>query len=312
MKAAHYSHQAADRKSIYVRHWIPSGTVKALILVVHGKAEHSARYERFAEILAAAGYEVWAPDHRGHGKTAATEAELGFFADKDGFRLVIEDLHEIRLEAEASHPELPFFFFGHSLGSFLGQGYIALHGEGLAGAVLCGTAGPMPGGLILAGKIVAALGSTFKGRHAKAPLAEKMSFGSYNDAFKPNRTAFDWLSRDNAEVDKYVADPLCGFDCSYGFFSDLLSGLAFIQDPATKARIPADLPVLMIAGAKDPVGGATGSVDILAASYRGRGIKDVEMKLYPGARHEILNETNRDEVMGDVLAWLEKRRSKAK
>jgi alpha-beta hydrolase superfamily lysophospholipase len=311
MKAAHYSHTASDGTPIFVRHWQPSGAAKALLLLAHGKSEHGARYERFAEALTKAGYEVWAPDHRGHGQTAEATG-LGYFADREGFRLVIEDLHEIRLEAAAGHPELPFFFFGHSMGSFLGQGYIALHGEGLAGAVLCGTAGPMPGGLILAGKLVAALGCLFKGRRAKAPLAEKMSFGAYNDAFKPNRTAFDWLSRDEAEVDKYVADPLCGFDCSYGFFDDLLKGLAFIQDPATKARIPAGLPVLMIAGARDPVGGATGSVDVLATSYRDRGMTDVELKLYPEARHEILNETNRDEVTADVLGWLEKRRAKAK
>jgi alpha-beta hydrolase superfamily lysophospholipase len=198
------------------------------------------------------------------------------------------------------------------MGSFLSQGYIALYGEGLSGCVLSGTSGPMPAALLGGGKTVAALGCLFKGRHAKAPLADKLSFGSYNDAFKPNRTRFDWLSRDNAEVDKYVADPFCGFLCSYGFFKDLLAGFSFIHDPATMRRIPQALPIFLVAGSADPVGAASGAVDRLAGMYRDLGIKDVEEKLYKDARHEILNELNRDEVMADILAWLEKRYAKGK
>lgn len=311
MKSAHYIHKASDGKSIYVRHWLPEGEPKALILVAHGMAEHGARYERFAEKLTQAGFAVWVPDHRGHGKTAA-EGELGYLADKEGFRRVIDDLHEIAVQASTTCSGLPLFLFGHSMGSFLSQGYIGLYGQGLAGCVLSGTSGPMPAALLMGGKTVAAIGCLFRGRHALAPLADKMSFGSYNDAFKPTRTKFDWLSRDEAEVDKYVADPLCGFVCTYGFFKDFLDGLGFIHEPATMARIPTSLPVYLVAGGADPVGAASGAVEALAGIYRKSGMKDVEMKLYEGGRHEILNETNRTEVMADVLAWLEKRYAKSK
>ena len=312
MTVAHFTHISNDGKSIYVRHWLPSAQPKAIILLAHGMAEHSARYERFAEKLTAAGWEVYAPDHRGHGKTAATEAELGYLADKEGFRRVVDDLHEIEALAKGEHAGLPVFLFGHSMGSFLSQAYIALYGEDLSGCVLSGTSGPMPAALLSAGKAIAGIGCIFKGRHAKAPLANKMSFGSYNDAFKPNRTEFDWLSRDKAEVDKYVADPLCGYVCTYGFFKDFLQGLAFIHKPETMARIPKGLPIFLVSGSADPVGGATGSVDKLFEMYRGLGIGDVEMKLYKDAHHEILNETNRDEVTADILTWLEKRYGKAK
>jgi len=311
MKTAHFIHTASDGVQVYVRNWLPEGEPKALMLIAHGMAEHGARYERLAEKLTAAGFAVWVPDHRGHGKTGEM-GELGYFADKEGFRRVIDDLHEVAVQASSTNSGLPLFLLGHSMGSFLSQGYIALYGEGLSGCILSGTSGPMPKALLGGGKAVAALGCLFKGRHAKAPLADKLSFGSYNDAFKPNRTRFDWLSRDNAEVDKYIADPFCGFLCSYGFFKDLLAGFAFIHDPSTMRRIPQSLPVYLVAGAADPVGAASGSVDRLAEMYRELGIKDVEEKLYKDARHEVLNELNRGEVMADILAWLEKRYAKGK
>lgn len=306
MKSAHFSHPVSDGKSIYVRLWLPEGEPKALILMAHGMAEHGARYERFAQVLAKAGYALFMPDHRGHGKTAETPEELGYFADAQGFRRVIDDLHEVGEDARKRYPGRPLFLFGHSLGSLLSQGYISVYGEGLAGCALSGTSGPLAPALATAGKTVAAFGCRFKGRRALGKLADKMSFGAFNDAFKPNRTAFDWLSRDEAEVDKYIDDPYCGFVCRYGFFLDLLEGLTEYQSPAAQRRIPKDLPILMAAGAMDPVGGASGSVTALAATYRRIGIKDVEDRLYPEARHEILNETNRDEVMADFLAWFER------
>ncbi len=310
MNNAHFAHTASDGKTIQVRHWLPSGEPKAAIVIAHGMAEHGGRYERFAEVLVAKGFEVYTPDHRGHGKTAATAGELGLW-EKEGFRRVIDDLHEIVLLAFAAKPGNPLFLFGHSLGSLLSQGYISLYGEGLAGVALSGTAGPMPAALIGGGGAIAAMGCLFKGPGALAPLADKMSFGAFNDAFKPNRTPFDWLSRDNAEVDKYIADPFCGFVCRYGYFRALIAGLKAFQSPEAVALIPKGLPVFMASGAMDPVGGASGSVTALAATYRALGISDVEDRLYEGARHEILNETNRDDVAIDFLAWFEKQYAKA-
>lgn len=309
MRSSPFIHQAADGMAIHVRHWLPETKPTAIILVAHGMAEHAARYERLATALTQAGLEVYAPDHRGHGQTGLASSSLGYFGDSGGMRRVVEDLHELSAFAQAQGPGLPVYLLGHSMGSFISQYYISLFGAELAGCILSGTAGPMPAGLLAGGSLVANLGSIFKGRRAGAPLANKLSFGSYNDAFKPNRTAFDWLSRDNAEVDKYIADPLCGFLCSYGFFRDLMGAFRAIHSPEALAAIPPNLPIYLVAGAADPVGAARGSVDALAELYKGLGIKDVEEKLYEGARHEILNETNRDEVTKDILDWLRRHRT---
>lgn len=293
---------ADDGKSIHVHHWAPDTEPKACVIIAHGMAEHAARYGRFATSLTGAGYEVWAPDHRGHGKTAA-EGELGWLADRDGFRRVIEDLHGIARRIGNDRPGKKLFLFGHSWGSFLSQGYVSLYGSELAGCVLSGTAGD-GGPAVKAGRLVAAIGCAVQGQRAKAPLLNTMSFGSFNKAFLPQRTPFDWLSRDTAEVDKYIADPLCGFVCTYGFFRDLLAGLLWVHAPATMAAIPKGLPLFMIAGSKDPVGAASGSFDWLYDRYKSLSVADLSKKLYPDGRHEVLNDTCRDEATADTLAWL--------
>ncbi len=302
MKTEEFSFISDDGKSIHVYHWCPEAEIKACVFVAHGMAEHAARYARFAEALTETGYEVWAPDHRGHGKTAS-EGELGWLADKDGFRRVVEDLHGLSERIKADRPGKKLFLFGHSWGSFLSQGYISLYGSGLAGCVLSGTAGD--GGLtVKAGKVVAALGCALKGQRAKAPLLDTMSFGAFNKDFQPARTKFDWLSRDPGEVDKYIASPFCGFLCTYGFFRDLLGGLSWIHAPATMAAVPKNLPLHMFAGAKDPVGAATGAFDRLYERYKSLGIVTLSKKLYPEGRHEALNDTCRNETTADVIAWL--------
>jgi len=313
MKFSPYTHTASDGKAIYVRVWQPEKAPKAVLLIAHGMAEHGARYERFAASLTADGYVVYCPDDRGHGKTIANDSETGYFTDKGkgGFRRIIDDDKEIADEAAKAYPGLPLFLFGHSMGSFVSQGFIALYGSMLSGCVLSGTAGPMPKAVLSAGRAIAGIGCFFKGRHAKAKLCNKISFGSYNNAFKPTRTEFDWLSRDKAEVDKYVADPLCGFVCTNGFFSDFMGGLAFIHRPEVMAAIPKNLPVFMVSGSMDPVGAASGSVDQLAKMYRDLGIACVDKKLYEGAHHEILNETNRDEVTKDIIGWLDSKMPRA-
>ena len=307
MKSAPYSFPASGGKKIHVHRWLPEGKPRALILVAHGMAEHGARYGRLAERLCAAGFAVYAPDHRGHGKTAGSEGEYGWFAERDGFRRVVDDLHEIALGAAKDHPGLPLFLYGHSMGSLLSQAYIALYGRELSGCALSGVPEPLPAGLLAAGRAIAAVGCLLKGQKAKAPLLDTMSFGAFGKPFAPNRTKFDWLSRDEAEVDKYVADPACGFVCSFGFFRDLLGGVAFAYGEEAQGKIPLGLPLYMFAGSEDPCGAATGGFEKLHGRYAARGMKDLSMKLYPGARHEVMNETNRDEVAADLLSWLEKR-----
>lgn len=302
MKTEELTFTASDGKAIHVYHWSPSGQPTSVLMIAHGMAEHAARYARLAELLTANGIDVWAEDHRGHGKTAQ-EGELGWLADKDGFRRVIEDLHELSQFIKQKNPGLPLFLLGHSWGSFLSQGYIALYGKELKGCILSGTAGN-GGPIVAVGRILANLGCFFVGQKKKTPLMDSMSFGAFNKEFQPVRTKFDWLSRDPAEVDKYVNDPFCGFVCTFGFFRDLLGGLMWIHNPETMQAIPKNLPIYMFAGSKDPVGGATGSFDELYNAYTKLNIADLTKKLYPDARHETLNETNRDEVMHDVLNWL--------
>jgi alpha-beta hydrolase superfamily lysophospholipase len=306
MKASDFFHAASDGKKIHVRAWHPSGETKAVLLIAHGMAEHAARYERFAQVMNSVGWSVYVPDHRGHGQTAA-KGELGWLAERDGFKRIRDDLHEISALAKDECKDVPVFLYGHSMGSVLAETYIAAYGNELSGCLLTGVVAPMPSLLHQAGRFIAFLGSTFKGQKAPAKMLNDMSFTSNNKDFAPNRSPVDWLSRDTAEVDKYVADPLCGFVCSFGFYRDLLSGLAFLyQRPASFSAVPKNLPLFILAGAEDPVGGSKGFVPLLADKLKAAGVLSVETRLYPGARHEVLNETNRDEVMRDMKDWLER------
>jgi alpha-beta hydrolase superfamily lysophospholipase len=311
LKSSDFIHTASDGKAIFVRSWLPSGSPKALLLVAHGMAEHSARYERLAAAMAAAGWATFAPDHRGHGRTAA-EGELGWFAPRDGFARIRDDLHELAQAAQAQYEGLPLFLFGHSMGSLLAETYLAAFGRELAGCLLSGVLSPLPPLLLATGLGIAALGSAFKGQRAPAKMLHRMSSDMCNKDFEPTRTRNDWLSRDLAEVDKYVEDPLCGFVCSFGFYRDLFSGFSSMYGKASAfSGLPKTLPLLIVAGAEDPLGGSKGFVSQLANKYKAGGIQDVETRLYPGARHEVLNDTNRDEVLGDIKGWLESRFSKA-
>jgi alpha-beta hydrolase superfamily lysophospholipase len=297
--------RARDDKELFVHEWAPDeGTPRGIVHIAHGMAEHGARYARLAEALTGAGYVVYANDHRGHGATARTPDELGIFAAQGGFRLVVDDL-ALHVEREkAAHPGLPLALFGHSMGSFLVQQVMYERGRELAAVVLSASNGkPTP--IAAAGRLVARAERLRLGPRGKSPVLRALSFDAFNKAFKPNRTAADWLSRDAAEVDKYVADPLCGFMCSTTLWIDLLDALPAISDPANQARIPKDLPVLVLAGSEDPVSERTKGLEQLLGAYRAAGLCDVRSKFYPGARHEIVNETNRDEVTRDIVTFLD-------
>jgi len=298
--------KAADGIPLHVYVWTPDGAPKAVVQIAHGMAEHAARYEGFAEHLTARGYAVYAQDHRGHGKTAGSLEHVGYFADSDGFEKVVEDLYAVTRTIQAAHPELPIFLFGHSMGSIIARAYVMSHADALRGLVLTGAGGD-PGALAKVGAALAFGEGLVRGRKARSKLLDTMTFGRFNDAFKPARTGFDWLSRDKAEVDKYIADPWCGGTFTAGFFGDLLHGVGVVNNPANIAAVPKDLPIFVLSGEKDPVGDNGKGVRQVVEQYRTAGVRHVEMHLYPLARHEILNETNRDEVMRDISAWLDAR-----
>ncbi|MEI8255972.1 MAG: alpha/beta hydrolase [Deltaproteobacteria bacterium] len=297
---------ADDGTPLHVYHWssdTPS-TPRAVVHIAHGMAEHAARYARLAEALVAAGYEVYANDHRGHGKTARTEADLGFFAASNGWRRVVDDLWLHIRTARERHAGVPVVLIGHSMGSFISQQVIIEHGDALAAAVLSGSNGKPPA-IAAAGRVVARIERMRLGAHGRSKLLNALSFDDYNKAFRPNRTKFDWLSRDQAEVDKYVADPLCGFMVCTQLWVDLLDVLGDIASPAKQARISPTLPVYIVAGSEDPVGAQTRGLEQLRGAYAAAGLTRVAHRYYPGGRHEIFNETNRDEVTRDLIAWLD-------
>ena len=305
-----------DGTKLFVRRWLPGQTPpRGVAHIVHGMAEHGLRYERLAEKLVGAGIAVWAADQRGHGKTADLNVNgpgkgglLGHCADADSFERVTADVRAINREIRSRYPGLPFFLLGHSWGSFIAQHYIEqfdLADGDISGCVLSGTRGP--GGLKLgAGLPLMRLLAALYGQRRASPLARALTDGPYNRAFRPNRTSFDWLSRDEQEVDQFVRDPCCGNLCSTGFYRDFIKGLCRIHQAGAMARIRKDLPIYVFSGSVDPVGEMGASPTALVNAYRSLGIGDLEFVLYPGARHETLNETNREEVMDNLLSWIQR------
>lgn len=305
MRLENFSFQSGDGTDIYVYHWSPEPdtTVKGIVQLAHGMAETAARYERFASTLTKHGYVVYANDHRGHGKTAGCLAKVGYLAEEDGFAWIVKDMHQLTARIKKEYPNAPVFLLGHSMGSFATQRYIMLFGKELKGAILSGSNGSAAL-LHHLGLLVASMEVRKNGRKAKSERMNQLSFGSYNNAFKPTRTEFDWLSRDEAEVDQYIEDPYCGDVFTAGFYYDFMKGLREIDKLENVKLVPKELPIYIFSGEKDPVGGAGKGVKKLYHTYRKCGVLDVSIKLYPEGRHEMLNELNRAEVTQDVVDWL--------
>ena len=303
MRTASYKLTADDDYALHVHRWLPDGEPKAVVQLAHGLGEHAGRYARFAQALTDAGYAVHANDHRGHGLTAPSPGDLGFFAEQNGWRRVVDDMALLRKRIATDHPGLPVAIFGHSMGSFLTQWTIAERGADYVGAVLCGSNGAPPP-IATLGKFIARFERWRLGPRGRSSLLLRLSFADFNRRFRPNRTDADWLSRDPAEVDAYIADPLCGFVPTGQLWIDLIGGVGRQTDPALVGRIPKDLPMFVIAGAADPVSDGAKGLPSLLAAYRDAGLSKVTHRFYDDARHELLNETNKDQVTADVLAWL--------
>ncbi len=281
---------------------LPVGSPRAAVIIAHGMAEHALRYRRFASDLAERGYAVYAPDLRGHGRTAGDDKNLGWGGD-DGWNGMVDDVRRLAQHVRTELPGTPLIVFGHSMGSVLAQRFAQLYGGDLAGLILSGSFGSAPN--IGAGIAAAQAVRLVRGDRSPSPLQRSM-FAGFNKPF-PRRTGFEWLSRDDDEVRKYADDPRCGFAFSNRLMLDMLRGYVETWKPANERRIPAALPVLLFSGELDPVGRQTRSVAALGNRYRALGLTDVETVFYPGARHEMLNETNRDEVVRDTLVWLDAR-----
>lgn len=284
----------------------PDFSPRAVVQLVHGMSEHVERYEAFAEALCGAGFVVCANDHIGHGMTASGEEDLGHMPIGSGEEVLLADVHTLRERVCADYPTAPYVLFGHSMGSFVARVYLTRRSEGVSAAIICGT-GQQPHAQSLAGKALTRVIAALRGERYKSALVDSMGAGAYSKAIKGARTNVDWISIDPEVVDEYVADPHCGQVFTVGAYNTLAHLVEDATDPGLARKLPRDLPMLFVAGAEDPVGECGRGVHAAVSEYRNAGVHQVEEIVYPGARHEILNEPAvKDQVVEDILAFLER------
>lgn len=300
-----YRFKDSDGVELNVYKWVPNGEVIGVVQIAHGMTETILRYDEFANLLNEKGFIVYGHDHRGHGLTASYNGELGYIADNEGFEWLVKDLYELICKSKEENKGLPIYLFGHSMGSFVSQRFIELYGKEIDGVILSGSNGD-PTKLTPLGILLSGIEVKLFGRKHTSKMMDKLSFGDFNNKFKPNRTPFDWLCSVDEEVDKYIENDKCGFVCSASFYYDLLRGLRTINKKENYKLIPQGLPIFIIAGDKDPVGNFGKGIINLYEKLKAIGIKSVEYKLYKEKRHELLNEDNKIEVMNDVVEWLNK------
>lgn len=291
---------------LHVTLWEPEGEARAVVQIIHGISEYVGRYAPFARYLNDHGYAVVGHDHLGHGYTARDKSEYGRFPEEDGWFTVNRDVRLLRRWAGERFSGLPYFLFGHSMGSFQARTYLIDYPGTVDGCILSGT-GQESAPVVAGGKGVCALLWRLKGSSYVSKLVYALSLGAYNGKFRPNRTAADWISRDKEVVDAYVKDPMCRFVPTVGMFHAMMTGLQYIGSGDNVKRMDKTIPIALFSGASDPVGAMGKGVEKVYRLLKGAGCANVTMKLYPDARHEILHELNREEVFADLLAWLEDR-----
>ena len=302
MKEHHFTFTAADGAKLFVYRWQPDvGIGKAVVHIAHGMAEHAGRYERLAEALTENGFVVFANDYRGHGQTAPAAEDIGHFGDQDGWQRILKDIEElVRLERNEFFGHR-IILFGHSLGSLVAQ---HLATRDLFDAVAMSGANGLVRPLVHVGKLIAKIESWRLGKRGKSELINNLTFDAFNKPFRPNRTSFDWLSRDETEVDKYIADSMCGFLCSTQLWLDVLGAIAEAAQPEFRARVPKQLPMYLVSGSRDTANEEGRGSTALAEYYRSHGMEKVSYRIFPQARHETLNETNREEVTEHLVDWM--------
>lgn len=292
------------KNTIHACLWQCGGKPKAVVQIIHGMCEYAERYAPFAEFLNKHGYIVCADDHLGHGKSAQTKDDLGYFNDQRDCDIVVEDIHELKLTVQKQTGDLPWFVLGHSMGSFFCRKYISVHGNEFKGAVIMGTG--FKSRLTLNTALSAVKTSARShGWRFRSQTIKNLAFGSYNKKFKPARTGNDWLSKNPQNVDSYEADPLCGFDFTNNGYYILFSIIKQACSKQVINAVPKDLPVYFVAGALDPVGDYGNGVIKAANKFHKAGIKSVSLTLYDDCRHEILNDDCKEQVESDILSFFE-------
>ena len=293
---------SSDGKS-RVHGWVyaPNSEPVAMLQISHGMCEYIGRYHWFMEALCKQGFVVFGNDHIGHGESSEPE-QYGYFGEKNGYRHLISDLHRMSTIVKEKYPQLPLFLFGHSMGSFVARLYAGRYADELSGAIFCGTSGP--NSLAKGGIVAATLGIKLKGAMWRSPQLTALAFGSYNSKYSPQRTTHDWLTRDESIVDTYLKDPKCTFLFTAAGLRDLFTLVSECNSKQWFRNLDKDLPILLISGDMDPVGDYGKGIEKVLDSLLENDVKDATMTLYPQARHELLNELNKEEVFTDIHRWL--------
>ena len=285
--------------------WEPEdGSVRAVLQICHGVAEHIARYDAFARYLNGLGIAVVGHDHLGHGLSLPEGGTPVYFGESNTWNTVVDDIYVLHQRIRLWYPDVPLCIMGHSMGSFLTRTYLIRYPGTVKAAVIMGT-GWQPKAVIAGGMAVAKAVGAVVGENGTSDLVTNLAFGAYNKLFAPNRTSCDWLSADEDNVDAYMADPLCGADATVGLFRQMLLGIRFNQKLSNLRQMDPHIPVLFVAGEKDPVGDCGNGVRRTYQEFRRAGVQDCTLKLYPGLRHEILNEkAQQQQIFEDIGQWL--------
>ena len=307
MKKEEFYFDSRDHKSqIHAVRWTPdSANVAGVVQIVHGMSEYVERYEEFAAYLTERNFVVTGEDHLGHGKTVQEGSTQGYFCEKDSATVVVRDVHRLKKKTQELYPGVPYFILGHSMGSFILRNYICRYGTGIDGAIIMGT-GMLPSALLRLSKMIAAVVGAFRGQKHVSHFIDKLAFGGYNKHIKEQRTSFDWLSRDEKKVDEYINDKDCGFIFTVNGFKTLFELIMRANTFKNLLKVPKTLPVLIVSGEEDPVGDYGKGVQKVYQSLLDAELTKVELNLYEGNRHELLNELDRKTIMTDLCSWLEK------
>lgn len=308
MKKEEFYFKSRDGKTkLHGVRYVPddSNSVCGVLQIVHGMAEYIERYEEFAEFFTAKGIVVTGEDHLGHGKSVdkAKGGKYGYFCPQDPATVVVRDVHRLKKMTQKLYPNVPYVIMGHSMGSFITRNYMFQYGTGISGAIIMGTGMQLPVTLAMA-RLVVKIQQCICGPRHVSKLIDKLAFGSYNIRIRNPRTPFDWLSRDSVRVDKYIADPMCGFVFTVNGFGTLFELISRLYREESLKQIPKNLPVFMVSGTADPVGDYGRGVRRAYDSLTRTGLKNVKLKMYKGGRHELPNETNRDKIMQDIYDWM--------
>ncbi len=307
VKKEEFTFDSRDGQSkIHALRWVPEGKVICILQIVHGMAEYIERYEEMAQYFAGKGILVTGDDHLGHGRSVAKGGTYGYFCSQDPATVVVRDVHRLKKMTQEDYPGIPYVILGHSMGSFITRNYLFRYGTGIQGAIICGT-GSQPALLVKFSRGLAALQGLIFGQKHVAKMIDKLAFGNYNKKVTDQRTVFDWLCRDEKAVDAYIKDPLCGFTFTANGFKTLFTLIDRLNKAENLQNMPKDLPVLFIAGDKDPVGNYGEGVKQAYESFEKAGMKRLAFKLYPEDRHEILNELDKYQVYDDLYPWIVER-----